>query len=119
MSKIAFVFTQAPHGGSAGREGLDAVMAVSALTEEIALFFISDGVMQLLPNQQPEKVLARNYIATFGVLPLYDIENFYACSASLAERGLSADGQKVLPVAVLSPAALRAELENYDRIMTF
>jgi len=119
MNRIAFVFTQAPHGSSAGREGLDAVMAVSALSEEIALFFISDGVLQLLPDQQPDKVLARDYIRTFGVLPLYDVERFYACSASLSERGLALDGQKVLPVEVLTPAALRAELENYDRIITF
>ncbi|WP_147200091.1 sulfurtransferase complex subunit TusC [Pantoea sp. CCBC3-3-1] len=119
MNRIAFVFTQAPHGSSAGREGLDAVMAVSALSEEIALFFISDGVLQLLPDQQPDKVLARDYIRTFGVLPLYDVERFYACSASLRERGLALDGQKVLPVEVLTPAALRAELENYDRIITF
>ncbi|RRZ89760.1 sulfurtransferase complex subunit TusC [Erwinia sp. 198] len=119
MKRIAFVFSQAPHGSSAGREGLDAVLAVSALSEDVALFFISDGVMQLLGGQQPEKVLARNYVATFGVLPLYDLENFYACSASLAERGVDAAALKALPVAVLSPSALRAELEKYDQIISF
>jgi len=119
MKRIAFVFSQAPHGSSAGREGLDAVMAVSALSEDVALFFISDGVTQLLGDQQPEKVLARNYIATFGVLPLYDVENFYACSASLAERGLDAATLKALPVTVLAPPALRAELEKYDQIISF
>lgn len=119
MKRVAFIFSQAPHGSSAGREGLDAVMAVSALSEEIALFFISDGVLQLLGDQQPEKVLARNYIATFGVLPLYDLENFYVCSASLAERGIDAGALKALPVEVLPPAALRAELEKYDRIISF
>ncbi|HBV40841.1 MAG TPA: sulfurtransferase complex subunit TusC [Erwinia sp.] len=119
MKRIAFVFSQAPHGSSAGREGLDAVMAVSALSEDVALFFISDGVTQLLGDQQPEKVLARNYIATFGVLPLYDVENFYACSASLAERGLDAAALKALPVTVLAPPALRAELEKYDQIISF
>lgn len=119
MNRIAFIFTQAPHGSSAGREGLDAVMAVSALSEEIALFFISDGVLQLLPDQQPEKVLARDYIRTFGVLPLCDVENFYACAASLSERGITADVQKVLPIKVLKADALRSALENYDRIITF
>lgn len=79
--RIAFIFTQGPHGSSAGREGLDALLATSALSEDIGVFFISDGVLQLLPQQQPEKILARNYIATFGVLPLYDVENCYLCSA--------------------------------------
>jgi len=119
MKRVAFIFSKAPHGSSAGREGLDAVMAISALSEEIALFFVSDGVLQLLDGQQPEKVLARNYIATFGVLPLYDLENFYVCSAALAERGIDTARLKALPVEVLTPSALRAELENYDRIISF
>lgn len=40
---VAFIFTQAPHGNSAGREGLDALLATSALTENIGVF-LSDGV---------------------------------------------------------------------------
>lgn len=119
MNRIAFIFTQSPHGTSAGREGLDAVMAVSALSEDVALFFVSDGVFQLVPEQVPEQILARNYIATFGVLPLYDLEHFYVCSASLAERGVSVDRVTVLPAEVLAPEALRAVLEKYDRIITF
>jgi tRNA 2-thiouridine synthesizing protein C len=33
-------------------------------------------VFQLLAGQQPQAILARDYIATFKVLPLYDIETF-------------------------------------------
>lgn len=119
MTRIAFVFTQGPHGSSAGREGLDAVLATSALTDEVALFFISDGVLQLTNGQQPQQILARNYIATFGVLPLYDVERCYICAAALAERGIAADAVRVLAAEVLAPTALRAMLNNYDRVMTF
>ncbi|MCX8958906.1 sulfurtransferase complex subunit TusC [Erwinia psidii] len=119
MNRIAVVFTQSPHGTSAGREGLDAVLAISALSENIALFFISDGVLQLRPNQQPEKVLARHYAAAFGLLPLYDIEDLYICSASLLERGLPSEGESVLPVKVLSQTELRTMLDSFDRIITF
>lgn len=55
MKCVAFVFTQGPHGNSAGREGLDALLATSALSENLGVFFLSDGVLQLLPQQQPEK----------------------------------------------------------------
>lgn len=119
MNRVAFIFSQAPHGTSAGREGLDAVLAVSALSEDVGLFFLSDGVLQLIPGQEPEQVLSRNYIATFGVLPLYDLENFYVCAASMAERGISAESVKVLPVEILTPLDLRTRLETYDRIITF
>lgn len=119
MARIAFVFTQGPHGSSAGREGLDAVLATSALSDEVALFFISDGVLQLMEGQRPQQILARNYIATFGVLPLYDVEHCYLCAAALAERGIATDAARVLSADVLAPDALRARLNEYDRVMTF
>ena len=31
MKRVAFVFTSAPHGSSAGREGLDALLAISQM----------------------------------------------------------------------------------------
>ncbi|MFS2221868.1 sulfurtransferase complex subunit TusC [Pantoea sp. B65] len=119
MNSIAFIFSHAPHGTSAGREGLDAVLATSALSDNIALFFIGDGVLQLTAGQQPEKILARNYIATFGILSLYDVGQCYLCADSLAERGLSAKDPRVLPAEVLSSAALRERLGQFDRIVTF
>jgi tRNA 2-thiouridine synthesizing protein C len=119
MKRIAFVFTHGPHGNASGREGLDALLATSALTEDLGVFFVGDGVLQLLPNQQPEKVLARNYIATFGVLPLYDVEQCYLCATSLQERGLEGVTDWVLDSEVLSPEVLRQELASYDVVMTF
>ncbi|ACZ78575.1 sulfurtransferase complex subunit TusC [Dickeya zeae] len=119
MKRVAFVFTQPPHGSSSGREGLDALLAMSALTEDIGVFFIADGIFQLLPNQQPERILMRNYIATFGVLPLYDIERCYVCEASLRQRGLSVDTRWVLDVEPLAADALRDMLNTYDTVLTF
>lgn len=119
MNRVAFVFHSAPHGSAAGREGLDALLATSALTEEIGVFFIGDGVFQLLAGQQPQAVLARDYISTFKVLPLYDIETFYVCAASLQARGLKADTPFILDATVLAPALLREQLSHYDTILTF
>ncbi|AHG19928.1 protein TusC [Chania multitudinisentens RB-25] len=119
MKRVAFVFTHGPHGDAGGREGLDALLATSALSEDIGVFFIGDGVLQLLPGQQPEKILARNYIATFGVLPLYDVENCYLCEASLQERGLQQVSDWVLAADILPPEVLRQTLDGYDVVMTF
>lgn len=38
MKRIAFVFSTAPHGSASGREGLDALLATSALTEALGVF---------------------------------------------------------------------------------
>ena len=119
MKRVAFVFTTAPHGSAAGREGLDALLATSALTEDIGVFFISDGVLQLLISQQPAGILARDYISTFKLLPLYDIEQCWICAASLRERGLDESASFVIDVDVLEPDALRERLNDYDVVMTF
>lgn len=119
MKRVAFVFTSAPHGSASGREGLDALLATSALTEDIGVFFLGDGVFQLLAGQQPQAILARDYIATFKVLPLYDIDNLYVCADSLASRGLNGTVQLVLDVEILASAALREQLSHYDTILTF
>ena len=119
MNRVAFLFTQAPHGNSAGREGLDAVLATGALSEDIGLFFIGDGVLQLNREQHPEPILARNYIATFGVLELYDIDQCFICADSLRARGLRLDADRVLQANVLDAATLRAKLATYHRIIRF
>ncbi|MDR0806416.1 MAG: sulfurtransferase complex subunit TusC [Enterobacteriaceae bacterium] len=119
MKKIAFVFTQSPHGSSAGREGLDAVLATSALTENIGLFFLSDGVFQLLPNQQPDQILSRNYIATFGVLALYDIDQCFICRDAMMARGIDPDMPLVIDAVRLDSQQMREHLAGYDVVLTF
>lgn len=119
MKRVAFVFSTAPHGSASGREGLDALLAASALSEELGVFFIGDGVFQLLSDQKPSAVLARDYIATFKLMSLYDIENVWLCAASLRERGLSAATAFVTDVELLEPNALRQQLDGYDVILRF
>ena len=119
MNRVAFVFTRAPHGSSAGREGLDAALATGALSESIGLFFIGDGVLQLMPGQQPDIILARHHAATFGVLALYDIEHCYISREALRERGLAEEGARIMDVGILDAAALQQQLATYDRIITF
>ncbi|MDO1920728.1 sulfurtransferase complex subunit TusC, partial [Escherichia coli] len=71
---MAFVFSTAPHGTAAGREGLDAFQGTTALTDYLAVIFSVEGVLQLLPGQKTDAVLAGDYTATFKLLGLYDIQ---------------------------------------------
>ena len=64
-------------------------------------------------------ILARDYIATFKLLALYDIENCWVCAASMRERGLTAEASFVTEVEVLEPDALRQQLNEYDVILRF
>ena len=83
-------------------------LATGALSEDIGLFFIGDGVLQLNLHQQPETIKSRHYAATFGVLALYEIEHCYLCRTSLIARGLEVDADRLLDVTLLDAPALRA-----------
>ncbi len=104
-----------------GREGLDAVLASSALCEppQIGLFFIHDGVLQLLPQQQPQQILARAYSETFKLLTLYAIDQCYLCEAALLAHGLTREQPFIVPVICLAPLQLREQLAQFDRLLTF
>jgi len=118
MHKIAFVFRTAPHGRTSGREGLDALLATSALCDELAVFFVEDGLYQLLPAQTPAQVLSRDHAPSFKLLPLYDIEQVYFCQDSLSARGLGADSL-LIPGQPLVAVALAAILAQYPVRLIF
>ncbi|WP_158175107.1 sulfurtransferase complex subunit TusC [Grimontia hollisae] len=118
MKKLGFVFSSAPHGCASGREGLDAILATSNYSEDLVLYFVSDGVMQLLAGQQPDDILCRDYISTFKMLSLCDVEEIYVCAESLKERGLDA-----LPLIIeaekVSPQAIAASLSQCAKVLQF
>jgi len=116
--QLGFVFSTAPHGSASGREGLDALLATSAFCETISVFFIGDGVMQLIDGQRPSAVLSRDYIASFKMLPLCDVEDIYICQASLMARGMG-DAVRVLTGEVLEREHIQAKLARCDRILHF
>ncbi len=118
MTKIAFICRRGPHGTASGREGLDALLATSALTESLALFLIGDGVLQLVREQSPQGILQRHYAPTFKILELYDVEGVYVCAASLAERGLTAE-DLLIPVTVASPTEIRRQWDNFTTHISF
>ena len=63
--------------------------------------------------------MSRDYIATFGVLPLYDVEQCYLSAESLSARGIPVGSDWVLPAQVVGMAEIRRLLADYDKIITF
>lgn len=120
MKQIAFVNRTPPHGHAAGRESLDALLATSALCDQgLSVFFIEDGVYQLLKAQQAEQIQCRNYSATFKMLALYEIEPVYVCRDSLAERGLSVDDLLLDDVTLLGRNQVTALLDQQAVVLHF
>lgn len=118
--KLAFLFRTAPHGNTISREGLDALLAATAFCdeEEIGVFFIDDGVLNLLDGQNPELLLQKDFIRTFKLLDLYDIEPRFVCADSLAQYNLQAE-QLIISAEKIDRTSLINKLSQAEKVFTF
>lgn len=118
--KLAFLFRTAPHGNAISREGLDALLAATAFCdeEEISVFFIDDGVLNLLDGQNPELLLQKDFIRTFKLLDLYDIEQRFVCADSLDQYNLQAE-QLIISAKKIDRTSLINKLSQAEKVFTF
>lgn len=118
--KLAFLFRTAPHGNAISREGLDAVLASTAFCdeEEIGVFFIDDGVLNLLDGQNPGLLLQKDFIRTFKLLDLYDIEQRFVCTDSLDRYNLQIE-QLIISAEKIDRTSLINKLSQAEKVFTF
>ena len=118
--KLAFLFRTAPHGNAISREGLDALLAATAFCdeEEIGVFFIDDGVLNLLDGQNPELLLQKDFIRTFKLLDLYDIEQRFVCAKSLDQYNLQAE-QLIISAEKIDRTSMINKLSQAEKVFTF
>ena len=118
--KLAFLFRTAPYGNAISREGLDALLAATAFCdeEEIGVFFIDDGVFNLLDGQNPELLLQKDFIRTFKLLDLYDIEQRFICANSLDQYNLQAE-QLIISAEKIDRTLLINKLSQAEKVFTF
>ena len=118
--KLAFLFRAAPHGNAISREGLDALLAATAFCdeEEIGVFFIDDGVLNLLDGQNPELLLQKDFIRTFKLLDLYDIEQRFVCADSLDQYNLQTE-QLIISAEKIDRTSLINKLRQAEKVFTF
>ena len=118
--KLAFLFRTAPHGNTISREGLDALLAATAFCdeEEIGVFFIDDGVLNLLDGQNPELLLQKDFIRTFKLLDLYDIEQRFVCADLLDQYNLQTE-QLIISAEKIDRTSLINKLSQAEKVFTF
>ena len=118
--KLAFLFRTAPYGNAISREGLDALLAATAFCdeEEIGVFFIDDGVLNLLDGQNPELLLQKDFIRTFKLLDLYDIEQRFVCADSLDQYNLQEE-QLIISAEKIDRTSLIKKLSQTEKVFTF
>ena len=115
---IAILNKSAPYGSINGQESLDMALAMSNFGQDVSLFFIEDGVLQLIKQQTADKIHHKAYHKTFGALSFYDIDNIYVCQQSLLERNLSATDLSI-PVTLIELSQLTALITTHAQVMVF
>ena len=118
--KIAFLFRTSPLGTSISREGFDVILAATAFCEpnDIGIFFIDDGVLNLIDNQQPEIIQQKDFIRTFKLLDLYDVEQRFICTASLQKFKLD-NRELILSCEKIDRSLLLEKLNQAEKLFTF
>lgn len=117
--KLAVVFTQSPFASSASREGLDALLAATAFVDEaeIGVFFIEDGILNLLP-QQPHLLLQKDHLSAFKLLDLYEIEQRYSAKEAWQRLNVSHENS-IISTQTLPLDMLLHKLAAAEKVLTF
>tara|TARA_R110002072_G_scaffold4663_3_gene32410 strand:- start:17026 stop:17391 length:366 start_codon:yes stop_codon:yes gene_type:complete len=93
---ITLLIRQPPYGSSSAKAALDMALSAAVFEQQVQLIFVDDGVFQLLPDQAPQAILAKNTSAALTALPLYGIDTIYADDTSLAQRNIDRDALPAL-----------------------
>lgn len=115
---LAIINKSAPYGQANGQESLDLAIAGANFGQAVSLFFIDDGVFQLLRAQAPQQIQSKNYSKTFAALTFYDIDDIYVCQQSLTLRNLTPD-DLCIPVNALSNEQLQQRLALFQHLVSF
>jgi tRNA 2-thiouridine synthesizing protein C len=113
---LLIISRQAPWSGPSAREALDIVLAGGAFDLPIGLLFLDDGVFQLAPTQDARAVQQKDLSANLQALSLFGVEDVFACSYSVAERGLVSLGLDT--VQLLNPEQISSIIDRYDQVIT-
>jgi tRNA 2-thiouridine synthesizing protein C len=114
---VLIICRQPPYASSAARDTVDVALGCALFELPVSLLLLDDAVLQLLPNQDSHRIGQKSVSAMLSALPLYDIDQIYTSTHSLALHGLEATRLEPVPT-VLDQDEVRALLARHSRVIT-
>ena len=117
-TSLAVINTKAPFSTSDGKDALDLALIFGSYEQEVGLFFIGDGVWQLVSNTDGSLLNIKDYLKTLDALGFYDIEQLFVCKQSIDARSINAM-KEIEGITLLEPTELKTQLANYKHVLRF
>lgn len=117
-TKLGYVIRQAPYGNHLAYEALEAVFAAGIYGQKVSLFFLGDGVLQLLNKQNTANSPYKNLARQISALNLYGIEEIYVSQSALNARDLT-DDDLLMGAQVLSDTEFSERLHQQQALVSF
>lgn len=87
MKSLLLVCQASPWSATTAREGLDIALAGGAFDLPIGMLWRGAGVLQLRNGQHPQQIGQQDLQAQLSALPLFGVQELYACADSLVHYG--------------------------------
>lgn len=115
---ILIVLRRSPYGSSLAKASLDVALAAAAFDQDVDLLFLGDGVLQLLSDQDSDKLGIRNIGRQLAALPMYDINQVYVDAKAAVRFNMDLSTAPV-ETQVLEPFEMQQLISRYDHLLGF
>ncbi|CAA0093847.1 Intracellular sulfur oxidation protein DsrF [BD1-7 clade bacterium] len=112
-----YILRKPPYQGTLTRESLDMALATAAFDQQVQILFLGDGVFALKNEQQTETLQRKNISKTLPALELYDINDVFVCTQSLADRGMT-DKPLCISPTLINSAEINDKIRSADKVIT-
>jgi|TARA_R110002073_G_scaffold181206_4_gene339511 tRNA 2-thiouridine synthesizing protein C len=116
--RMLVVIRHSPYGSSLAKASLDVVLAAAAFDQNIALLFLGDGVLQLIPRQESSALGKKNIGRQLASLPLYDIDSVYVDAEAAARYNIDLTTSPV-DTQSISTGEIHQLMTEFDHILSF
>ncbi|MCB1703363.1 MAG: sulfurtransferase complex subunit TusC [Halioglobus sp.] len=114
--RLLIVIRHSPYGSSLAKAAVDVALATAAFDQRVELLFTGEGVLQLMPDQDSQRLGVKNIGRQLASLPLYDIDRVYV-DAEAAERYRVNLDAAAVAVERLSPHDMHRLMVAHDHLL--
>ena len=86
--RILFIQRRSPYAGQLAYESLEAILMAGVFDQKVSVLFMDDGVFQLTQHDASQ-LDTRDVGKLCDALSMYDIDQLYVDSDSMADRGIT------------------------------